>query len=203
MIDEFNTTSKNCRYDLKDKGSKFIGLSYKIESNAEADEIIKKNKKEYYDATHNCFAYRLGLDLNSFRYNDDGEPSGTAGKPILNAIDQLSLTNVLVIVNRYFGGTKLGVPGLIRAYHDTAYETLKCSQIEKRIITKKLKLTFSHNLISNVMHILSIKGIQIKDQIYDENVNLIIEVRLTSAEDFSKNIFEAMNGKIQINDFSL
>lgn len=202
MIDEFSTISKNCRYDLKDKGSKFIGLSYKIESNEEADEIIKKNKKEYYDATHNCFAYRLGLDLNSFRYNDDGEPSGTAGKPILNAIDQLSLTNVLVIVNRYFGGTKLGVPGLIRAYHDTAYETLKCSQIEKKIITKKLKLTFTHNLISNVMHILSIKGIQIRDQIYDENVNLIIEVRLTSAEDFSKNIYEAMNGKIQINDFS-
>jgi uncharacterized YigZ family protein len=200
MIDEYLTITENGRYDLKEKGSKFIGFAFRIASIGEADLIVQKNKKEYYDATHNCFAYRIGLDGNLFRFNDDGEPSGTAGKPILNAIDQLKVTDLLVIVNRYFGGTKLGVPGLIKTYHDSAYEAIKYSKIVTVIIKKKLLLRFEHRLISTVMHILSLKKITILEQLYDEHVNMKIEIRLSESDTFSKALFESLNGKIEISD---
>jgi uncharacterized YigZ family protein len=200
MIDEYLTISIGGRHDLKEKGSKFIGLTFPINSNEEAESIIHKIKKEYYDATHNCFAYRIGLDGNSFRFNDDGEPSGSAGKPILNAIDQLKATDLLVIVNRYFGGTKLGVPGLIRTYHDSAYEAIQKSKIITKIIKKTIYLRFEHKYISAVMHNLSIKGITILNQSYDEKVSMTIEIRLSEVEFFKKAIFESLNGKIDISD---
>jgi uncharacterized YigZ family protein len=200
MIDEFFTISSDGRHDLKEKSSKFIGLAFRINSSEEADLIIHKNKKEYYDATHNCFAYRLGLEGNSFRYNDDGEPSGSAGKPILNAIDQLKVTDLLVIVNRYFGGTKLGLPGLIRTYHNSAFETIRNSNIITKIIKKKMSLRFEHRHINAVMHNLSMNGINILGQLYDDQVNMTIEIRLSGAEQFKKAIYESLNGKIEIKD---
>jgi uncharacterized YigZ family protein len=200
MIDEYQTIAENGRYDLKEKGSKFTGFTFRIASVEEADLIIQKNKKEYYDATHNCFAYRIGLDGNLFRFNDDGEPSSTAGKPILNAIDQLKVTDLLVIVNRYFGGTKLGVPGLIKTYHNSAYEAIKYSKIVTVIIKKKLSLRFEHRFISTVMHILSMKNIAILEQLYDEYVNMKIEIRLSESDVFAKALFESLNGKIKISD---
>lgn len=200
MIDEFITISGSGRYDLKEKGSKFNGLAFCINSVDEAEMIIHTNKKDFYDATHNCFAYRIGLDGNTFRFNDDGEPSGSAGKPILNAIDQLKVTDILVIVNRYFGGTKLGIPGLIRAYHDSAYEAIKSAKIIHKILKKKIALRFEHNMISSVMHYLSIKNTSILEQLYDEKVNLIIEIRLSEVELFTKAMYESLNGKIEIKD---
>ena len=200
MTDEYYTISKNCSFEIKEKGSKFIAFTYQIFNSKEAEEIIQKNKKKFYDATHNCFAYKFGLDGNNFRFNDDGEPSGSAGKPILSAIDQLKVTDVLVIVNRYFGGTKLGIPGLIRAYHDSAFEALKESSIIKKIITKKFLLTFDHNQISTLIHFLSKKQIQIVEQNYNEKVNFKIAIRLSLAEKYSNEIFDLMNGKIEIKE---
>ena len=200
MTDEYYTISKNSTFELKEKGSKFIALTYQIYNSKEAEEIIQKNKKIFYDATHNCFAYRFGLDGNNFRFNDDGEPSGSAGKPILNAIDQLNVTDVLVIVNRYFGGTKLGIPGLIRAYHDSAYEALKDSSIIKKIITKEYLLTFDHNQINTLMHFCSKNKIQIVEQNYNEKVDFKIAIRLSHAEKYTNEIFDLMNGKIEIKE---
>lgn len=200
MIDEYLTIKNNNKFIYKEKGSKFIALTYKTLNTEEADLIIQMNKKEYYDATHNCFAYRIGLDSNNFRFNDDGEPSGSAGKPILNAIDQLKVTNLLVIVNRYFGGTKLGIPGLVKAYHDSAFECIKGSCIIKEIISKQLLLKFDHNQINTIIHYISKNNISIIEQNYDDHVSLKVSIRLSQVEKFKKDIFNFMNGKLIIED---
>jgi len=130
----YNTIQPIENIIIKEKKSKFIGFAYPIESETEVKERIKIIKKEHPKATHHCYAYKLGLDENNFRANDDGEPTGTAGKPILNQINSFNITNCLVIIVRYFGGTKLGVSGLIDAYKNCAKETLSSTEIIVREI---------------------------------------------------------------------
>ena len=197
MIDEYLTISDNYKYEMKEKGSKFIALTFKIKSIEDAETYINQNKKEYYDATHNCYAYRLGLDGNQFRSNDDGEPSGSAGKPILNAIDQFKITDTLVIVNRYFGGTKLGIPGLIRSYNISAYNAILQSKVITVLIKKKITFRFEHKYISSVMHYISINKLPVLDQIYDDKVNLITEIKLSDIKTHQNKIFENLNGNIE------
>lgn len=198
MIDQYLTISDNYKYEMKEKGSKFIALTFKIKSIEDAENYISQNKKEYYDATHNCYAYRLGLDGNLFRSNDDCEPSGSAGKPILNAIDQFKITDTLVIVNRYFGGTKLGIPGLVRSYNITAYNAIMKSNVVIVIIKKKITFRFEHKYISSVMHYISINKLPVINQTYDDKVNLITEIRLSDIETHKNKIFENLNGNIEL-----
>lgn len=197
MVDEYLTISDNYKYEMKEKGSKFIALTFKIKSIENAETYIHQNKKEYYDATHNCYAYRLGLDGNQFRSNDDGEPSGSAGKPILSAIDQFKITDTLVIVNRYFGGTKLGISGLVRAYNTSAYNAILNSKVITLLIKKKITLRFEHKYISTVMHYISINKLPVIEQIYNEKVNLITEIRLSDIETHKNKMFENLNGNIE------
>lgn len=148
----YQTISSPVEAEFTDRGSRFIAYAYPIESVAEFKLQLHQLKEQHPKAVHHCFAYRLGTDKNNFRSSDDGEPSGSAGKPILNQIDSVGITNVLVVVVRYFGGILLGVPGLINAYKQSTQQALRLATIETRSIEKLLWLQTDYNSMNDVMH---------------------------------------------------
>ena len=153
-MDHYFTLSAAATAEFKDRGSKFIAYSFPITDVNDFKKHLQALKKEHPKAVHHCFAYRLGTDGNNFRVSDDGEPSGTAGKPILAQIDSKNLTDTLIIVVRYFGGTLLGVPGLINAYKTTASLVLQCSPILQKTITIPYRLQFNYTEMNDVMRII-------------------------------------------------
>ncbi len=161
----------------REKGSKFIALAYPLKTEAEVKEVLISVKKEYNDARHWCYAYRLGWDKSAYRMNDDGEPSGTAGKPIYGQILSHDLTNVLIVVVRYFGGVKLGVSGLIGAYKAASIDALANAQILEKEVRDVNEVEFGYELMNDVMSILKLEGVKIvKTDYFDENVKIIFEV---------------------------
>jgi uncharacterized YigZ family protein len=152
--DYYYTIEKSSVAEFKDRGSRFIGYAFAIESVDDFKVRLAEIKKEHPKATHHCFAYRVGLDGNSFRVADDGEPSGSAGRPILGQIDSKQLVNVLVVVVRYFGGTLLGVPGLINAYKNAAALCLQITPVVQKPIVVNYRLQFDYTQLNNVMKIL-------------------------------------------------
>jgi uncharacterized YigZ family protein len=165
----------------KDKGSKFIAHAIPVNSEAEAKEAIEELKKKYHDARHHCYAYMIGPDKSCFRSNDDGEPSGTAGKPILNQILSKDLTNICVVVVRYFGGTKLGVSGLINAYKTAAREALDNATIQERTIDEVYSLEFEYPLMNEVMRILKEENLQQINPRFELSCYLEIKSRKSEA----------------------
>ena len=153
-IDEYYTLSKPSEGIFKDKGSKFIAKAFPVFSETEIKAIQEQLRSEYHDARHHCYAYMLGADKKVFRANDDGEPSSTAGKPILGQIKSFELTNVLIVVIRYFGGTKLGVSGLIHAYKTATEEALKNAEIVKKTLLDYYQLKFDYAAMNDIMRIL-------------------------------------------------
>jgi len=151
--DHYNTLEKPAIAEFKDRGSKFIAYAFPISDANEFKEKLTAVKKEHPKATHHCFAYRLGTDGNNFRIGDDGEPSGTAGRPILGQIDSRRVTNVLIIVVRYFGGTQLGVPGLINAYKTSAALALQVVPVVQKPVVINYRLQFDYTQMNNVMKI--------------------------------------------------
>jgi len=151
--DFFYTIEKEATAEFKDRGSKFIGYIFPISSVEGFKERLNEVKKLHPRATHHCFAYRLGLDGNTFRVSDDGEPSGSAGRPILGQIDSKELVNVLVIVVRYFGGTLLGVPGLINAYKSAAALALQTTPIVQRPVEQELVVQFDYTQMNEIMRV--------------------------------------------------
>jgi uncharacterized YigZ family protein len=149
--DFYQTIEKTAVAEFKDRGSQFIAYTFPIADIAQFKTNLTSIKKEHPKATHHCFAYRLGLDGNTFRVSDDGEPSGSAGRPILGQIDSRQLTNVLVIVVRYFGGTLLGVPGLINAYKTAASLSLQITPAIRKAIEISFRLEFDYTLMNDVM----------------------------------------------------
>src|SRR5215831_1533802 len=147
----YNTIEKTSVAEFKDRGSRFITYTFPIQSVDEFKQKLNEIKKEHPKATHHCFAYRLGVDGSMFRVSDDGEPSGSAGKPILGQIDSKALTNTLVIVVRYFGGTLLGVPGLINAYKTATALALQLTPIAMKQITERYILQFDYTQMNEVM----------------------------------------------------
>lgn len=150
----YNTIAKPSYAEFKDRGSKFLGYAYPIETVEDFKKYLQELKKLHPKAVHHCFAYRIGTDGNNFRSSDDGEPSGTAGKPILGQIDSKEITNVAIIVVRYWGGTLLGVPGLINAYKTASALALQVVPIVQKQIEKKYDLHFDYTQLNNVMRIL-------------------------------------------------
>jgi uncharacterized YigZ family protein len=180
--DTYKTITTKSEGLFKDKGSRFIGLAFPVKSEAEVKEILAEIKKKYYDATHHCYAYYMGhIGSPSIRMNDDGEPSGTAGKPIYGQILSFGLKNVLVVVIRYFGGTKLGVSGLINAYKETAKITLNNAEIEERKIKDIYTVEFEYPLMNSVMQVLKNEAISIKNTSYSGN-NVLITFEVTWAK---------------------
>ncbi|HMK24864.1 MAG TPA: YigZ family protein [Chitinophagaceae bacterium] len=149
----YHTIEKPSVAEYKDRGSKFIAYAYPVLGVNEFKEKLTAIKKEHPKATHHCFAYRIGLDGNNFRVSDDGEPSGSAGKPILGQIDSKQLTNILIIVVRYFGGTLLGVPGLINAYRSAAALALQVTPIVQKTVLVNYRLQFDYTMMNEVMKV--------------------------------------------------
>jgi len=153
-LDYYNTIEKPVAAEFKDRGSKFIAYAYPLANAKEFKERLKELKKEHPKASHYCFAYRFGLEGNNFRVNDDGEPSGSAGKPILGQIDSKKLTDVLIVVVRYFGGTLLGVPGLVNAYKSVASLALQAASVVQKPVEIKFLLQFDYSRFSEVMRVI-------------------------------------------------
>ena len=172
MITSYKTVKSKSSGLYKEKGSKFISLVYHVESRNEIDNILKAVKKEYHDARHRCYAYTLGVETRTFRANDDGEPNHSAGDPILSQIKSLELTNVLVVVVRYFGGTKLGIGGLINAYKVAARDGLTRAQIVDRIITNSVELKYPFSSTNQAMKLIKECEIKITKQIFDNHCTI-------------------------------
>jgi uncharacterized YigZ family protein len=152
--DTYRTISGSSQGIYKEKGSKFISIAYPVHLEEEVKEILRALRKEYHDARHHCFAYCFGPDRSVYRVNDDGEPSGTAGKPIFGQIQSKDLTNVLIVVVRYFGGIKLGIPGLINAYRSAAKDALENTTILTKTINEEYLVSFEYPVINDIMKIL-------------------------------------------------
>ncbi len=177
--DTYNTLDRNGFAELKERGSRFLAYAYPI-SDAEAfKQILAELKKEHPKAVHHCFAYRLGFDQNNFRSSDDGEPSGTAGKPILGQIDSKQLTNTLIVVVRYFGGTLLGVPGLINAYKTAASMALQVTPIVQKPIEVNYQLQFDYTRMNEVMMIVKQFGCTVLQQ--EQQLFCLIKIGIPKA----------------------
>jgi uncharacterized YigZ family protein len=150
-MDFYFTIEKESLAEFKDRGSKFLAYAFPVQNAEDFKQRRKKLKDEHPKAAHHCFAYRLGLDKNNFRSSDDGEPSGTAGKPILSQIDSKELTNTAIVVVRYFGGSLLGVPGLINAYKMASSLALQLTPIVQKPVLKTYELSFDYTLMNDVM----------------------------------------------------
>ena len=186
---KFKTIKENVTAQIIEKKSKFIANMFYIESMEEADSIIKEIKKKYHDARHNCFAYILetGEEGLLVKYNDDGEPSGTAGAPMLNIIVNEGLSNVLVIVTRYFGGILLGTGGLVRAYSEATKEALKLAEIVEKSTGHVVEIEIEYNDLDKIKYYIKQKNMKIIDSKYAENVILTIEMRKENLEEFTNN----------------
>ncbi|MEO6837666.1 MAG: YigZ family protein [Ginsengibacter sp.] len=152
-MDTYFTIESNAITEFKDRGSRFLSYSFPLKDAANLKKHLQQLKTEHPKATHYCFAYRIGIDGNNFRSSDNGEPSGTAGKPILGQIDSKNLTDILIIVVRYFGGTLLGVPGLINAYKTSSSLVLQCTPVIQKTIEISYTLQFNYTEINEVMRI--------------------------------------------------
>ena len=161
----------------KEKMSKFLAFAEPCRTSEQAKEIVTRYKKEYFDARHVCWAYMLGAERTDFRSNDDGEPSGTAGKPILGQINSFNLTDLCVIVVRYFGGIKLGTSGLIEAYRTAAQEALNAASIEEKIIEETITIHFQYPLMGDVMRIVKEENATVLSQDFVEDCRLTLSLR--------------------------
>ena len=163
--------------------SKFLAFAHHVDSVEQALEIVKEYRKKYYNARHCCYAYRIGFLGEEFRMNDDGEPSSTAGKPILRQIDSNGLTNTLIIVVRYFGGVKLGTSGLIVAYREASSDAIAHCDIEERFIEEQIKFTFSYPMMNAVMKIVKDMNPRIINQVFDNTCELTLSIRKSYADE--------------------
>lgn len=182
--DTYSSIAAPSRGLFKDNGSRFIAFAYPVETDAQIKEIVASLKKEYHDARHHCYAYRLGYKADVFRANDDGEPSGSAGRPILGQIDSRGLSDVLVVVVRYFGGIKLGIPGLIRAYKTSSDDALSQAAVVEKIAAVNYRVEFGYLAMNFVMKVLKDMKIEAGDQQFDMRCSTVVRVRLSAESDF-------------------
>ena len=165
-----------------EKRSRFIAYAVPVRTVEEVKEQVDKFRKQYYDARHVCWAYMLGPDRSTFRANDDGEPSGTAGKPILGQINSLELTDILVMVIRYFGGIKLGTGGLIVAYRAAAAEALSLAEIEERTVDEEITVQFEYPFMNGIMRIIKEDNPEVLSQSFDMNCEMTLRIRKSEAD---------------------
>ncbi|WP_428331218.1 IMPACT family protein [Mucilaginibacter sp.] len=177
--DTYRTIERPCEGIFRDRGSKFLAFAYPISNEGELKEILGKLRSEHPKANHHCWAMRLGIDRSVFRINDDGEPSGTAGRPILNTLLSKDLTNLVVIVVRYFGGTLLGVPGLINAYKAATEEALKKGAVIERTVNDIYTIQFDYLQMNDVMRIIKEDNLTIIKQEFDNNSIIQLSIRKT------------------------
>lgn len=183
MADTYKTVSKEvCEGFYSEKRSKFLAFVHHVDSVDEAMAIVKEYRKKYYDARHCCYAYVLGSDRADFRANDDGEPSSTAGKPILGQLNRLQLTDVLVVVIRYYGGVNLGTGGLIVAYRTATEDALSKAVIEEKFVEERITYRFTYPMINAVMRVVMETGARIVSQSFDNDCEIVLSIRQSLAE---------------------
>ena len=175
MEDLYRTVEVVAEGLYKEKGSKFLAFVYPVATEEQIREIITGIKEKYYDARHHCYAWRLGAAKNHFRMNDDGEPSSTAGKPIFGQIQSFDLTNVLIVVVRYFGGTKLGVSGLINAYREAAADAIRNAVIVEKTVDEILR--FSYLVLNDVMKVIKEENPEVLERNFELSCEMLLAIR--------------------------
>ncbi len=201
--EQYNTIVSTVSGEITEKRSRFIATAFHIESEDEANTVIAETKKKYWDARHNCYAYTVGIDNEISRFSDDGEPGGTAGRPILDVLKNRELTNTLVIVTRYFGGVLLGTGGLVRAYTDSTLEALKAGQESGSLVTmcymQNMTIKTDYNLSGKVQYILSgEERVSINNIRYEADVDFEVAVQTGYSGAIVDKITDVTNGKAVI-----
>ena len=182
MTDEYKTIKDTGEGYYTEKRSKFLAFAHHVETVEEVKDILAVYRKKYYDARHVCYAYMLGAERTDFRANDDGEPSSTAGKPILGQINSNELTNILIVVVRYYGGVNLGTSGLIVAYREAAADAIAHSEIVSKQVEEFITYTFSYPMMNDVMRIVKEMSPRIVSQTYDNTCEIRLAIRKSEAE---------------------
>ena len=181
MSDTYKTIIAPTEGIYKEKGSKFLSFAIPVSNTDEVKEIVKNYRKEYYDSRHVCYAYMLGAERKEFRANDDGEPSGTAGRPILGQINSRELTDILVIVVRYFGGILLGTGGLVVAYKEATTDALDQAEVVEKTVDETISIVFDYVLMNEVMRIIKDTNAQISSQNFEDQCAMQLSIRKQDA----------------------
>ena len=189
---------KTGKGEIVEKKSRFISIALNVDSPQQALDYVNSIKKKYYDARHNCYAYICGNDGQEKRFSDDGEPSGTAGKPMLDVLEGFGVTNCLVVVTRYFGGTLLGTGGLVKAYSSAAKEALENAGLAEEVCGIRGFITVDYNSVGKLNYILSAGGIYVLDTAYEENVKVDIVGKIADINRLKPTLNDACAGRISI-----
>jgi len=200
-VREYNTIAGSGEGEITEKKSRFIATVNFISSEEEAMEIIAGLKKQYWDARHNCYAFIVGKGSEIMRFSDDGEPSGTAGKPILEVLKSRELTNILVVVTRYFGGVLLGTGGLVRAYTDATVAGLNNCELKRMVLVKKVGIRVDYNTIGKLKYTLANNDIMIVDEEYTDMVNVKTALPVDEVERVLNMITDVTAGKASYDEY--
>ncbi len=182
MTDEFKTIKETSEGYYTEKRSKFLAFAHPVSTVDEVKDIVAQYRKKYYDARHVCYAYMLGAERQEFRANDDGEPSSTAGKPILGQINSNELTDILIVVVRYYGGVNLGTSGLIVAYREAAADAIAHATVETRQVEEIVKYSFAYPQMNDVMRVVKDMNPRIISQTYDNTCEIVLSIRKSEAD---------------------
>ena len=196
MLPEYRTIYRGGEDEIVEKKSRFIATVVPVNTEEEALEFVEKTRKKYWDARHNCFAYIIGERGQLQRCSDDGEPNGTAGKPMLDVLLGNELRNVAVVVTRYFGGTLLGTGGLVRAYSAAVQEGLKESLIIEKFLCRRVRISMDYTMLGKMQYLAAKLNLMILDTLYTEGVEMQLLVPDTQYVAFIKEVTEASNGKV-------
>ena len=188
MEDLYKTIAAPAEGLYKEKGSKFISLAYPVQPEGQIKEIVAELKDKFYDARHHCYAWMLGADKKNFRANDDGEPSSTAGRPILGQIQSNDLTNILIVVIRYFGGTKLGVSGLINAYREAAADALCHAEVVEKTVDEQIRICFSYLVLNDVMKIVKEENPEVLERNFELQCEMLLSIRQKDMENLKERL---------------
>jgi len=201
MNDSYFTIKKEFRTEIKIKNSKFIGQTFSVESIESVYPILEEIKKKEYSASHYCYAYIIGLGNHKiFKYSDNGEPSGTAGKPIYDILQGNNLTNILLVVTRYFGGTKLGTGGLVKAYSEAAKSVLEKSIITKKYLTDYIKFKIEFPLYNSLQILMDKYHAELITSDFSDIVKIELRVRKNMADNFKNEVIELASGKVSLDE---
>ena len=200
MGDSYKILFEGKSAEIVEKKSRFIAYLLPVESQEEAMEFVEKIKKQNWDARHNCYAFVVGQNNELQRFSDDGEPGGTAGKPMLDVLLLEGIHNCVVVVTRYFGGVLLGTGGLVRAYSKAVKEGLKASVIKEKVLGEEINITTDYNGIGKIQYIISEMNIKIHEEEYTDVVNVNLKIRKEYCDRFISEVTEATAGKVVVND---
>lgn len=195
LVNEIKTVLKYSNTEFKEKGSRFIGQIYHVENEEEVTSILDEIKKNHYNATHHCYAYRFMN--NEFKYSDDGEPNGTAGIRIFNALQHFELVNNIIVVIRYYGGTKLGVGPLGKAYYKSAHETIEKSNISTLENFSKMKISYDYDFSSQVHYLLNQFNCQIQENKFDKMPCITFLIKMSLIDEMKQKLKELSSGKYE------